>query len=70
MAGLTECARRGSVLIANALGSGVLESGALLGYLPALSQRLLGEPLKLPSVATWWLGEPAALPTPRRGSIG
>lgn len=60
VAGLTECARRGTVLVANSLGSGVLESGALLGYLPALSERLLGEPLKLPSVATWWLGEPAA----------
>ena len=58
--GLTECARRGSVLIANSLGSGVLESGALLGYLPGLCEQLLGEPLKLPSVATWWLGEPAA----------
>lgn len=58
--GLTDCARRGNILLANALGSGVLESGALLGYLPALSERLLGEPLKLPSVATWWLGEPAA----------
>lgn len=58
--GLTECARRGTVLIANSLGSGVLESGALLGYLPALSEQLLGEPLRLPSVATWWLGEPAA----------
>ncbi len=58
--GLTECARRGTVLIANSLGSGVLESGALLGYLPRLSRQLLGEPLKLPSVATWWLGEPAA----------
>jgi len=60
VAGLTECARRGSVLLANALGSGVLESGALLGYLPALCERLLGEALALPSVATWWLGEPAA----------
>jgi uncharacterized circularly permuted ATP-grasp superfamily protein/uncharacterized alpha-E superfamily protein len=60
VAGLTECARRGSVLLANSLGSGVLESGALLGYLPRLSEQLLGEPLKLPSVATWWLGEPAA----------
>ncbi len=59
--GLTDCARRGTVLLANALGSGVLESGALLGYLPKLSERLLGEPLRLPSVATWWLGEPAAL---------
>ncbi len=60
VAGLTDCARRGSVMIANALGSGVLESGALLGYLPRLARDLLGEPLKLPSVATWWLGEPAA----------
>ncbi len=60
IAGLTECARRGNVLLANALGSGVLESGALLGYLPKLARRLLGEPLLLPSVATWWLGEAAA----------
>ncbi len=60
IAGLTDCARRGTVFVGNALGSGVLESGALLGYLPKLSARLLGEPLKLPSVATWWLGEPAA----------
>ena len=60
VAGLTDCARRGSVLLGNALGSGVLESGALLGYLPKLSRELLGEPLKMPSVATWWLGEPAA----------
>ena len=60
IAGLTDCARRGNVLLANALGSGVLESGALLGFLPRLSRKLLGEPLLLPSVATWWLGEPAA----------
>ncbi|MEO5843990.1 MAG: circularly permuted type 2 ATP-grasp protein [Caldimonas sp.] len=60
VAGLTDCARRGNVLLANALGSGVLESGALLGYLPGLSRELLGEPLQLPSIATWWLGEPAA----------
>ena len=58
--GLTDCARRGSILLTNALGAGVLESGALLGYLPKLSESLLGEALKLPSVATWWLGEPAA----------
>ena len=51
---------RGNVLIANALGSNLLESSAL-GYLPRLSERLLGEPLRMPSVATWWCGEPAAL---------
>lgn len=61
VAGLTQAARRGNVLVANSLGSSLIESGALLGFLPALSQRLLGEPLKMPSVATWWCGEPAAL---------
>lgn len=61
IAGLTDCARRGTVLVANALGSGVLESGSLLGFLPKLSQSLLGEELKLPSIATWWCGEAAAL---------
>jgi len=60
IAGLTDVARRGNVLLANALGSGVLESGALLGYLPRLSQALLDEPLAMPSIATWWLGERAA----------
>lgn len=61
VAGLTEAARRGAVLVTNALGSNLLESGALLGFLPRLSELLLGEPLKMPSVATWWCGEPAAL---------
>ena len=61
VAGLTDAARRGNVLIANSLGSSLLESGALLGFLPLLCKRLLGEPLKMPSVATWWCGEPAAL---------
>ncbi|MBC7860900.1 MAG: circularly permuted type 2 ATP-grasp protein [Burkholderiaceae bacterium] len=61
VAGLLEAARRGNVLIANSLGASLLESGALLGFLPALCERLLGEKLKMPSVGTWWCGEPAAL---------
>jgi len=61
VAGLTDCARRGSVLIANALGSGIIESGALLGFLPSLCTHFTGEALRLPSIATWWCGEPAAL---------
>ena len=61
VAGLTDCARRGTVLVANALGSGILESGALLGFLPRLSEHLIGDRLRLPSIATWWCGEPAAL---------
>jgi len=59
--GLTEAARRGNVLIANSLGSNLLESGALLGFLPKLCERLLGEPLRMPSIGTWWCGESAAL---------
>ena len=61
VAGLTEAVRLGNVLVTNSLGSSLLESGALLGFLPALCQHLLGEALKMPSVATWWCGEPAAL---------
>lgn len=59
--GLVEAIRRGNVLVANALGSSLLESGMLLGFLPQLAERLLGEPLAMPSIATWWCGEPAAL---------
>ncbi len=59
--GLADCARRGSVLIANSLGSGVLESGSLLGFLPQLAEVLLDAPLVMPSVATWWCGEEPAL---------
>ena len=59
--GLNEAARRGTVLVANALGSNILQSGALLGYLPNLCRQMLGEELRLPSAATWWCGEAAAL---------
>ena len=59
--GLMQAVRAGNLLVANAPGSAVLESPALLGFLPALSEHLLGEPLSLPSLATWWCGERAAL---------
>src|SRR5262245_8879627 len=59
--GLADAARRGNVLVANALGSNLIESGTLFGFLPGICERLFGEPLKMPSVATWWCGEPAAL---------
>src|SRR3954465_14450797 len=49
--GLVDAVRRGNVLVANALGSNLLESSTLLGFLPRLSEALLGEPLKMPSVA-------------------
>jgi uncharacterized circularly permuted ATP-grasp superfamily protein/uncharacterized alpha-E superfamily protein len=59
--GLLEAVRRGRVLVANALGSGVLESPGLPGFLPAISEQLLGEELLLPSIASWWCGEPPVL---------
>ena len=55
--GLLEAVRQGRVLVANALGSGVLESPGLLGFLPKINQYLFGEELILPSIATWWCGE-------------
>jgi uncharacterized circularly permuted ATP-grasp superfamily protein/uncharacterized alpha-E superfamily protein len=58
--GLMQAVRAGRVVLANALGTGFLESPAVHGFLPALSQRLLGEPLALPSLPTWWCGETAA----------
>ena len=57
--GLAAAARAGRVLIANALGSGVIESPGLLGFLPGICEKLRGEPLAIPSVATWWCGEPS-----------
>ena len=59
--GLIAVVRAGRVVIANALGSGVLESAAWMGFMPAAAERLLGESLRLPSVATWWCGEKLAL---------
>ncbi len=61
VAGLVEAVRAGNVVVANALGSGLIESPALMPFLPGLSRRFLGEKLRLPSVATWWCGQPEAL---------
>lgn len=54
--GLLQAARQGNVVIANALGCGILESPALAALLPDLCRRMLGEELRLPSVPTWWCG--------------
>jgi uncharacterized circularly permuted ATP-grasp superfamily protein len=58
--GLIDVLRKDGVVVANMPGSGVLEARALLGFLPALSRRLLGEDLKMPHIATWWCGQRAA----------
>jgi uncharacterized circularly permuted ATP-grasp superfamily protein/uncharacterized alpha-E superfamily protein len=55
--GLVQALRDGSVTIVNALGSGILETRALLSFLPTISRHMLGEDLLLPSIATWWCGQ-------------
>ncbi|MCB5161070.1 circularly permuted type 2 ATP-grasp protein [Marinomonas algarum] len=59
--GLLEVVRSGNVVLANPLGSGILEAPALIKFLPAISEFLTGETLTLPSVATWWCGDKADL---------
>ncbi len=59
--GLVQAMRAGNVVVANALGSGFLESAAVIGFLPAIARRVLGEPLELGSLDTWWCGERAVL---------
>lgn len=55
--GMLEAIRTGGVTVLNMPGSGVLESRALMSFLPGLARRLLGEELKLPNIATWWCGQ-------------
>jgi uncharacterized circularly permuted ATP-grasp superfamily protein/uncharacterized alpha-E superfamily protein len=54
--GLAEAVRAGGVVLANALGGGVIESPAMDAYLPAVSRALLSEELKIPDIATIWCG--------------
>ena len=61
VAGLVDAINAGNVVVANGLGSGVVETAAIMPFLPGLSRKLLGESLKLPSVATWWCGQDYAL---------
>jgi uncharacterized circularly permuted ATP-grasp superfamily protein/uncharacterized alpha-E superfamily protein len=59
--GLVQAARSGNVAIVNPLGSGLLQTHAILPYLERLARALLGEELKLPSVRTFWCGDEGAL---------
>jgi uncharacterized circularly permuted ATP-grasp superfamily protein/uncharacterized alpha-E superfamily protein len=57
--GLLDAIRAGGVAMENMPGSGLVESRALLAFLPKLARRLLKEELVMPSIATWWCGQPA-----------
>ena len=56
--GLLQAVRAGTVAVANALGSSVAETPALLPFLPDLCRRVLRQELLLPSIETWWSGTP------------
>lgn len=47
----------GGLVTANWPGSGVVEARAMSAFLPRLSRKIFGEPLKLPNLATWWCGQ-------------
>ncbi len=61
VSGLVEAIAARNVQVANALGSGLVETAAVMPFLPGLARHLLGQELLLPSVATWWCGQPSAL---------
>ena len=58
--GLLDVIRKNGVVVANMPGTGVMEARALLGFMPSLCEKLLGEKLKMPHIATWWCGQKAA----------
>lgn len=58
--GMVAALRAGAVTMVNSLGSGILETRALMAFLPKLAPHLAGGPLRMPNIATWWCGDPAA----------
>jgi uncharacterized circularly permuted ATP-grasp superfamily protein/uncharacterized alpha-E superfamily protein len=54
--GLVEAVRAGGVVLANALGGGVVESPVMDAYLPNVARALLDEDLKIPDIDTIWCG--------------
>jgi len=56
-AGLVQAVRANPNLMANALGSAVIENRGLAGFLPGIAQRLLGQDLLLPDSPRLWLGD-------------
>lgn len=55
--GLVQAAIDGEVAIANALGSGLAETPALLPFFPTLCRNLTGEEPRLATLPTFWCGQ-------------
>lgn len=57
--GLVGAARRGQVVIANDLGSGLLQTSGLFAHLPAIARHWWGQELTLSSAEMFWGGRTA-----------
>ncbi|KMK67446.1 circularly permuted type 2 ATP-grasp protein [Puniceibacterium sp. IMCC21224] len=55
--GLVSSVRTGQLSMINALGTGVLQTRAFLAFLPRIAEKMLGAPLKMSNIATWWCGQ-------------
>lgn len=60
--GMVHALRANGLAVTNPLGTGLVETPAILAYLPRLCRKLLGEELELESVPTYWCGDPEHLP--------
>ncbi|QPM88813.1 circularly permuted type 2 ATP-grasp protein [Pseudooceanicola algae] len=58
--GLLGALRSGRLTMINAPGSGVLETRALMAFIPRIAREWLGRDLAIPNIATWWCGQQAA----------
>ncbi|SNR65817.1 hypothetical protein EYF88_15595 [Paracoccus sediminis] len=58
--GMVAALRAGTVTMVNAVGSGILETRALMAFLPQLAPELVRAPLAMPNIATWWCGAATA----------
>ena len=68
--GLLGAVRSGQLAMVNALGTGVLESRALMAFLPRIAEGWAGAPLALPNIATWWCGDADARAHVRADAAG
>lgn len=61
--GMLQSVRGGKLVLANAIGSGVVETPALMPFLPGLCRAVNGEDLALPSAELLWCGQATPLDT-------
>lgn len=58
-AGLVQAVRDRRLKTVNMVGAGVLETRALMAFLPKIARDHLGHGLTIPNIATWWCGQDA-----------